>query len=143
MNINIAPDSRDWLFADRGTDQACLWSLGRYPPPCEIGDMIVFRFDGAPVARAKVHEILKPGEHDTVCHNGKRVLRGYKVVWLQSEFKDMRGTGWDPDLHKWRCRMCGHVHAKKTPGVPKRSCPNCGCRFEDRSYWRPFEEEVA
>lgn len=141
MNINIAPDSEDWLFAPRGDDQACLWSLGRYPPPCEIGDTIIFRFDGAPVARAVVDQILKPGEHDTVCHNGKRFLRGYKVVWLQTSFEDMRGKDWDPDVHWWKCKMCGRIHKKKTPGRPNRSCPHCGCRFEDRTYWEAVDAD--
>lgn len=38
--------------------------------------------------------------------------------------------------HLWQCKMCSHLHAKLSAGVPKRSCPNCGCRFEDRNYWR-------
>jgi hypothetical protein len=141
MNINIPPDSREWLFAPRDDQhEGALWSLGRYPPPCEIGDTIIFRFDGKAVARAKVARILKPGENDTVCHNGMRYLRGYKVVWLWATFEDKRfDNDWNPDVHTWRCKMCGHLHKKKTPGVPIRSCPHCGCRFEDRRYW----EEVT
>src|SRR5437763_11964 len=32
---------------------------------------------------------------------------------------------------KWRCRMCGFVFVKKSPGIPDRRCKNCGCHFED------------
>ena len=128
MNINIPPDSEQWLFGDHGDADGAKWSF-KYRPPCEVGDPIIFRFGGKAVAKAIVHLILQPGELDGWAHHGKRYLSGHKVVWLWSTFTDMRGSGWDPDVHKWRCRMCGRVHTKKTPGVPNRSCPNCGCRF--------------
>jgi hypothetical protein len=89
MNINIPPDSQQWLFALRGSDMACLWSF-RWPPPCQLGDPLFFRFDGRIVARARVRQILPPGEHDTFCHNGRRYLTGHKVVWHQDDFEDLR-----------------------------------------------------
>jgi hypothetical protein len=89
LNINIPPDSEVWLFGARDDDHACLWSF-RYPPPCEVGDPLHFRFDGRLVARARVYSILKPGDHDTFSHHGKRFLQGHKVIWLQSDFEDLR-----------------------------------------------------
>lgn len=89
MNINIPPDSERWLFAGRTLNMACLWSF-RYPPPCELGDELHFRFAGKLVARARVHLILAPGELDTFSHHGKRFLSGHKVIWLQEEFEDLR-----------------------------------------------------
>lgn len=93
MNINIPPDSEGWLFADRGPRDTCLWSFG-WPPPCEVGDDLVFRFGGRPVATAVVYAILPPGDPDTWSHHGRRRrLRGHKVVWLQSSFVDLRRAG--------------------------------------------------
>ena len=89
MNINIPPDSENWLFEPRGDDQACLWSF-RWPPPSNVGDAIIFRFGGAVVARAIVYDILPPGERDTFAHHGKRFLTGHKVVWAQTTFEDLR-----------------------------------------------------
>jgi hypothetical protein len=142
MNINIPPDSQAWLFGDHGDADGAKWSF-RYPPACEVGDTIVFRFDGKAVARAKVYAILPPGTLDGPAHHGKRYLSGHKVVWFWSSFEDMRGTDWDPDVHLWKCQMCGHIYKKKSPGVPNRSCPHCGCRFEDRRFWQPVEQQLA
>lgn len=90
MNINIPPDSRAWLFGVP-VDHCALWSLGRWRPKCEIGDPIHFRFDGQLVARARVDEICPPGTHDTISHHGLRDLRGWKVIWSQMSFEDLRG----------------------------------------------------
>jgi hypothetical protein len=90
MNINIPPDSQDWLFAPPDPDHdGALWSF-RYPPPCEVDDSIYFRFDGQIVARARVCAILEPGHLDGFAHHGKRYLCGHKVCWLWSSFEDLR-----------------------------------------------------
>lgn len=142
MNINIPANSRSWLFQPHPRDEGALWSLGRYPPACEVGEQLVFRFDGEAVARAVVHSILEPGDHDGVCHDGSRYLRGWKVVWMWSDFEDVRGTSWDPDVHRWRCRMCGYVLSKKSPRLPNRVCPNCGCHFDGHAQrWEPLTAE--
>ncbi len=91
MNINIPPDSEEWLFSDPGDNDGGVWSF-RWPPPCEIGHTIIFRFNKVPVARAIVHDILQPGDHDGPCHNGRRYLSGHKVVWLWKDFVDIRGN---------------------------------------------------
>jgi hypothetical protein len=91
MNVNIPPDSQAWLFAAHPRDEGALWSF-RYQPPVEVGGELVFRFDGEPVARARVHLILEPGDHDGPCHNGMRYLSGWKVVWQWADFEDLRGT---------------------------------------------------
>jgi hypothetical protein len=90
MNINIPPDSRDWLFSSNHVScDGASWSF-RWPPPCEPNDPIYFRFDGKIVARACVYMIRKPGELDGWAHHGKRYLRGHKVIWLWSSFEDLR-----------------------------------------------------
>lgn len=97
MNINIPPDSQDWLFKSAASADAgdgAFWSF-RYPPPCELNDPIYFRFDGTIVARACVYMIRPPGELDGMAHHGRRYLSGHKVVWLWMSFEDLRGK---PDV---------------------------------------------
>ena len=90
ININIPPDSQEWLFSPAPLDDGRLWSLGRFRPACDAGDDIFFRFDGDIVAAATVHEVYKPGLFDAVCHNGKRFLSGWKVTWMNEAFIDLR-----------------------------------------------------
>jgi hypothetical protein len=112
MNINIPPDSREWLFAPRDRFQACLWSLGRFRPKCEVGNWLLFRFDGKIVARAKVYLILRPGEHNCVAHHGLRELKGWKVVWKQTTFQDLRNQPRRIDRIEQRLRRKRRAAAK-------------------------------
>lgn len=90
MNITTYRESDAWLFAKRSINHRCLWSLGRYPPPVDVGDDLIFRTDGAPVARALCRRIYEPGEFDCMMHDGSRKLRGWKVLWYQPDFEDLR-----------------------------------------------------
>lgn len=91
MNINIPPDSQQWLFQnhDRSEGSGAIWSF-RWPPPCEIGDTLNFRFEGEIVATAIVDDIIPPGVCDGFAHHGKRYLQGHKVVWMWETFRDVR-----------------------------------------------------
>lgn len=90
MNVSIFPESYDWLFAPRRPEQCCVWSFGRHQPPVEIGDDLVFRDRNRPHARAICGEIYKPGELNVPMHDGSRELKGWKVLWYQSDFEDLR-----------------------------------------------------
>jgi hypothetical protein len=118
MNINIPPDSRDWLFSAPPTNNYTgrLWSLGRFRPKCDEGDALYFRFDGKIVARAKVHYIASPGRFNGVCHNGKRELKGWKVCWLNSSFEDLRNKPAEVALrekHIKRARLRRRIEAER------------------------------
>lgn len=90
MNVTIYAESFDWLFAQRCLEHPCLWSFGRHRPPVDIGDDLIFRRDGYPMARAIVRGIYAPGELDVDMHDGSRRLTGWKVLWYQSDFQDLR-----------------------------------------------------
>ncbi len=90
MNINIPPDSREWLFAEKDEDSCCLWSLGRFRPVADVGGELIFRFDRQPVAIAVVMAVYPPGQKDCISHHGIRSLRGWKVIWSQLQFVDIR-----------------------------------------------------
>lgn len=90
MNVTIYAESFAWLFTEREPEHPCMWSFGRHRPPVEIGDDLIFRRDGWPLARAIVRGIYKPGECDVDMHDGSRRLTGWKVLWYQGDFEDLR-----------------------------------------------------
>jgi hypothetical protein len=91
VKINIPANEQAWLF-DVDPNCECCWSMGRYPPPCDIGDDLLFRFDGRLVARAICRGILKRGERYGRSHDVSRHLTGNKVVWWRSELEDFRSV---------------------------------------------------
>lgn len=90
MNVTIYAESFAWLFAQREPEHPCMWSFGRHRPPVDIGDDLIFRRDGWPLARSIVRGIYKPGECDVDMHDGSRRLTGWKVLWYQGDFEDLR-----------------------------------------------------
>jgi len=99
MNVTVYPEAVKWLFAPpekRAPGQECLWSFGRHPPPCDIGDDLLFRLGEVPVGRAIVRDLYKPGEYDCEKFDGSRVLTGWKVAWLQRDFEDLRALELPP-----------------------------------------------
>lgn len=90
MNVTVYPESYDWLFAQRAPEHHCVWSFGRHQPPVEIGDDLVFRVKNQPVARALCRAIFKPGEFNVPMHDGSRELKGWKTLWYQMDFEDLR-----------------------------------------------------
>ena len=87
MNINIPPFAREHFWKEPPPDSIEFWSF-RFKPPCNVGDKLVFRFDGVPVARAIVHEIQAPGL--SACESTGKFSRGWKVFWLPESFVDLR-----------------------------------------------------
>lgn len=92
MNINV-PNRRDirehfWEEPPQGSIEFCaVW----FPPPCKVGDPLIFRFDGVPVAKAVVHRIEKPGM--SRCERTGGFENCYKVYWLPETFVDLRSGG--------------------------------------------------
>ena len=138
MNINIPPDSEQWLFSDdtRDDSDVALWSF-RYPPPCEVGDPLYFRFDGAIVARATVLEIRPPGELDGPSHHGRRNLTGHKVIWLWASFEDLRQR---PDVVEsietaLKQRRKARMHTNGKSNQARRPPAQTRDAVEGRSGW--------
>ena len=95
MNINVPPQARDHFWEEPPPGSHEFWSF-RFPPPCKVGERLVFRFDGVVVAEAVCCRIEAPGQSE--CEGTGRFRRGHKVYWHQSSFVDRRpGALFDPD----------------------------------------------
>lgn len=89
MNVNIPAWAEAEFWDEPPADSMEFWSF-RFPPPCKVGDPLVFKMRGVPVARAVVHAIEGPGE--SKCDHSGRFLSGHKVFWTQESFvEDARG----------------------------------------------------
>lgn len=87
MNINVPEWARGEFWEEPPAGSWEFWSF-RFPPPCAVGDPLVFRFDGEPVARAVVAKIERPGE--SACEATGRFRSGFKVFWTPESFMDLR-----------------------------------------------------
>ena len=87
MNINVPPQARDHFWEEPPEGHEEFWSF-RFPPPCKVGDPLVFRFNGVPVARAVVSRIEPPGQ--SKCEGTGRFERGHKVFWSLESFKETK-----------------------------------------------------
>lgn len=87
MNINVPDFARDhfWEAPPPGTWE--FWSF-RFPPPCKLGEELIFRFDGIPVAKAVVARIEQPGK--SACEKTGKFKKGWKVFWKPEDFIDIR-----------------------------------------------------
>ncbi len=88
MNINVPPQARDHFWEEPQPGAMEFWAF-RFRPPCKVGDQLIFRFDGVPVARATVHAIEPPGRDE--CARTGRWRNSWKVYWLPESFEDLRG----------------------------------------------------
>jgi hypothetical protein len=88
MNINVPAWAREdfWNEPPPGTME--FWGF-RFPPPCAVGDRLVFRFDKVPVAEAVVYIIEPPGVR--VCEHSGRWRNLWKVFWTPDSFRDLCG----------------------------------------------------
>ncbi len=93
MNITIYREAYKWLFSKHIERVECLWSFGRYRPACEIGDDLLFRVDDVVEGRAICRQVFKPGERNCAMFDGSRLLTGWKVMWAQADFEDLRESG--------------------------------------------------
>lgn len=93
MNINVKPEHRDHFWDEPPDGFVEFWSFGRWKPPCKAGDPLIFRFDGAMVARAVCHVVEPPGQ--SKCAHSGRHANGWKVYWLPETFIDMRSPRYE------------------------------------------------
>lgn len=87
MNINIPEWARDHFWEEPPEGHMEFWAF-RFHPPCKIGDELIFRFDGKPVAKAIVDEIEPPGQSE--CETTGRFEYRWKVFWTNESFIDLR-----------------------------------------------------
>jgi len=90
MNINVPESARDHFWQEPPPGHREFWSFSRFKPPCAVGDVLIFRFDGEAVARAICSEIEPPGQ--SKCASTGRFERGWKVYWEPETFEDLRGS---------------------------------------------------
>lgn len=86
MRINVPANARKnfWKEAPEGFPK--FW-LFRTKPACEIGEELVFYFDGRPVARAIVSGIEPPGLDFSF--SPEEFLDHWKVYWHQKSFRSI------------------------------------------------------
>src|SRR4051812_23336374 len=87
MNINVPVLARDHFWEEPPDGHEEFWSF-RFPPPCDVGDPLAFRFDGVVKATAIVSRIEPPGK--SKCETTGRFERGWKVFWDPTSFVDRR-----------------------------------------------------
>jgi hypothetical protein len=90
MNVNVPDWSRDHFWEEPPPDSWEFWSFGRWKPKCAVGDKLVFRFDGKPVAEAVVAKIEAPGQSQ--CDGTGRFKNGWKIYWTPESFVDLRNV---------------------------------------------------
>ena len=86
MNINVPEWARGEFWVEPPEGSREFWSF-RFPPPCKVGDPLLFKFDGQVVARAKVAAIEPPGKSE--CEHSGRFRSGWKVFWDPADFEDL------------------------------------------------------
>lgn len=83
MNINVPLWARDEFWQEPPPGTMEFWGF-RFPPPCAVGDRLIFRFDGRAVAEATVARIEPPGASE--CEHSGRFRNRWKVFWTQESF---------------------------------------------------------
>ena len=85
MNINVPVWARNEFWHEPPEGSCEFWAF-RFPPPCKVGDLLDFRFDGIRVASAVCSRIEGPGK--SRCDSTGRFARGYKVFWTPESFRE-------------------------------------------------------
>jgi hypothetical protein len=91
MNINVPAQARSHFWDEPPPGSWEFWSF-RFPPPCKVGDRLVFKFDGVPVAEAVCAKIEPPGQSS--CDATGRFASGYKVFWNPESFRELDNARW-------------------------------------------------
>lgn len=86
MNINVPQWAEDH-FWDEPPEGACEFWAFRFPPPCKVGDPLVFKMRGVVVARAVCYEIELPGV--SRCSHTGAFGPTYKVFWKPETFVEI------------------------------------------------------
>ena len=87
MNITVPDWAMEHFWEEPPEGSWEFWSF-RFPPPCKIGDDLIFRHNKIPIARAMVAMIERPGQSS--CERTGKFKAGWKVYWLPESFKDLR-----------------------------------------------------
>jgi hypothetical protein len=87
MNINVGAEARGHFWEEPPAGAVEFWSF-RFSPPCKVGELLIFRFDGIAVATAIVDRIERPGHG--ACDSTGRFENGWKVFWRPETFNDLR-----------------------------------------------------
>lgn len=88
MNINVPEWAREHFWEEPPEGAEEFWAF-RFKPPCRLGEELIFRFDGQPVARARVLRIETPGLSQ--CEATGKFRPRWKVFWSLDSFEDLRG----------------------------------------------------
>jgi hypothetical protein len=87
MNINVPESAQGHFWEEPPEGSEEFWAF-RFRPPCQVGDELIFRFDGQPIARAKVSRIEVPGQSE--CTGSGLFRNRWKVFWRPESFEDLR-----------------------------------------------------
>lgn len=88
MNINVPLQAESHFWEEPPPGVWEFWSF-RFPPPCKVGDPLVFKIRGIVVARAVCARIEPPGQ--SKCDQTGRFERGHKVYWRPESFVQDEG----------------------------------------------------
>ena len=88
MKINVSPSQVDHFWDEPETGNAEFWAF-RFPVKAKVNDLIEFYIDKKKVAESIIHRIEKPGE--SACDTTGKFKNRWKVIWLNKDFKDLRG----------------------------------------------------
>ena len=87
MIINIPDFAYLHFWEETPPDSMEFWAF-RFKPQCQIGEEIIFKFNGQVVAKAEVAFIEMPGK--SRCRGTGKFERHYKVFWRPETFIDLR-----------------------------------------------------
>jgi hypothetical protein len=87
VNINVPDWARGHFWEEPPPGNLEFWAF-RFKPPVQVGDELIFKFDGTVVARAVCAKIEPPGQSE--CEATARFKHRWKVFWTQDSFKDLR-----------------------------------------------------
>lgn len=84
MKINVPPHARAHFWEEPPPGAMEFWAF-RFRPRCQIGEELIFLFDGRPVARAVVAGIEPP--RISQCEGTGKFYNHWKVFWTQESFE--------------------------------------------------------
>jgi len=84
MKINVPLFARAHFWEAPPEDSMEFWAF-RHKPRCQIGEELLFLFDGRPVAKAVVAGIEPPGI--SCCDGSRKFFSHWKVFWTPESFE--------------------------------------------------------
>lgn len=108
MNINVSKIARAHFWEEPPDGHWEFWAF-RFRPRCKVGEEIIFRFDGKPVAKAIVARIEPPGL--TECYSTHQFRTRWKVFWHPETFVDLRDQTKEGEIEK-DCSNKGQIRSR-------------------------------